>query len=171
MTGIIVAFDREDTLRRVRGMLESSGLRVIAEAKSGSALRRAAAASDGCVIICPAILPDATADELAADFAQRASLLVIDSPANLDFCESSQVVRLSTPLCRGDLLRALSGIRPKGATERPGAEKELIGRAKAVVMERRGLTEPQAHRYLQRISMDCCAKMTDVARRILGEDV
>lgn len=169
MTGVYLAFDREDTLRAVRRLAETSGVRVIAELRSGAELRRAASRLERCTVLCSAILPDATADELAADLPEGVDLLVIDTPLFLSNCESPRLIRLPTPLRRDELLRALTGLGRQAAETRPVDEKELISRAKAELMRRRGLTEPQAHRYLQRISMDCCAKMTDVAKRILGE--
>lgn len=171
MIGVFLAFDRNDISHAVRTMLENSGVRVLSELKSGAELRRVVSQREYCIVLCSAALPDATADELAEDFPETVGLVVIDNPLFLANCESARIVRLPTPVRRSDLIRALAGLEQPESISRPSEEKDLINRAKAEIMSRRGLTEPQAHRYLQRISMDCCAKMTDVAKRILGEEL
>ena len=56
-------------------------------------------------------------------------------------------------------------VRPRRTQE----EKALIDQAKAVLMDRHGMTEEQAHRFLQKQSMDSGAKLLDTARLVLGE--
>ena len=46
-------------------------------------------------------------------------------------------------------------------------EKELVARATALLMEQDGMTEAEAHRWLQKRSMDHGARLTDTARRVL----
>ena len=41
--------------------------------------------------------------------------------------------------------------------------------AKAVLMARDGMTEEQAHRFLQKRSMDNGARLVDTARQVLEE--
>ena len=51
----------------------------------------------------------------------------------------------------------------------PGEERDLVERAKKKLMDERHLTEEQAHRLLQSESMRHGVKMTESARRVLGE--
>ena len=44
----------------------------------------------------------------------------------------------------------------------------MIADAKQLLMDREGYTEDQAHRYLQRRSMETSLKMTEVARLIIA---
>ena len=48
-------------------------------------------------------------------------------------------------------------------------EQDLIARAKALLMERDGLTEEQAHRTLQKRSMDQGLTLVHTARRTLAQ--
>ena len=48
-------------------------------------------------------------------------------------------------------------------------EQDLIARAKALLMERDGLTEEQAHRTLQKRSMDQGLTLVQTARRTLAQ--
>ena len=55
------------------------------------------------------------------------------------------------------------------AFRRSQEERDLVERAKAVLMDRRGMTEEQAHRFLQKQSMDNGARLTDTARLVLAD--
>ena len=56
----------------------------------------------------------------------------------------------------------------ENSAQRTREEQKLVARAKAVLMDRRGMTEGQAHRFLQRRSMDSGAKLADTARLVLS---
>jgi two-component system, response regulator PdtaR len=49
--------------------------------------------------------------------------------------------------------------------------RKLVDRAKAVLIQRMGLTEPEAHRRIQKTAMDTRRTMADVAQSLLGEDL
>ena len=53
---------------------------------------------------------------------------------------------------------------------RPSEEQEVIRRAKALLMERDGMTEAQAHRFLQKHSMDHQEKLLRTAQAVLDEE-
>ena len=48
-----------------------------------------------------------------------------------------------------------------------GEDRRLIDRAKALLMDRHGITEEQAHYYLQKKSMDSRTKLAQTARLVL----
>jgi len=51
------------------------------------------------------------------------------------------------------------------------ASRKLVDRAKALLIQRLGLTEPEAHRRLQKTAMDTRQRLVDVAQAVLlGED-
>src|SRR5262249_59775976 len=45
--------------------------------------------------------------------------------------------------------------------------RRLVDRAKALLIQRLGLTEPEAHRRLQKTAMDTRRRMVDVAQAVL----
>ena len=47
-------------------------------------------------------------------------------------------------------------------------EKELILKAKALLMERNTMTEPEAYRYIQKCSMDNGTSLTETAQMIIS---
>ncbi len=50
------------------------------------------------------------------------------------------------------------------------AVEKLVCRAKCLLVERRGLTEAEAHRYIEKRAMDAQETKYAVARRIVEED-
>jgi two-component system, response regulator PdtaR len=55
----------------------------------------------------------------------------------------------------------------QGKTERPAEEKLMILKAKNKLMEKFEMTESQAHRFLQKTSMDRGLRLIDAARKVL----
>ena len=52
--------------------------------------------------------------------------------------------------------------------ERSAEEKELILKAKALLMDRNTMTEPEAYRYIQKCSMDNGTSLTETAQMIIS---
>ena len=101
-------------------------------------------------------------------------MLVLAVQNLLDMIENENVFKLAAPVARTDLLSSVQMllqmgrrmerlVRPKHSEE----EKVLLGRAKALLMERNGMTEEQAHRFLQKKSMDSGAKLLQTAQMVL----
>jgi len=68
--------------------------------------------------------------------------------------------------------RALQAVRKENEQLRRKLEsRRLIDRAKALLIERLKLTEPEAHRRIQKAAMDSRRTMADIAQSVLvGED-
>lgn len=173
MAKIIVAFGEERQRAQIAGALEESGIGVFRRcATGGEALRTLNVCHDG-VVICGARLPDRTADELAADMGEAALMLVVGKPDRLAFCERRELFRLPAPFSRGELASAVRMLEQLHAMRMPRRnvdEKALVEEAKRILMDARGLTEAQAHRALQRASMNLGMRMSDSARRIVDGD-
>lgn len=61
--------------------------------------------------------------------------------------------------------------KEKTETEAPGTEQEeqeLIKQAKELLMDRNHMTETDAHRYLQKCSMDSGTNMVETAQMIMS---
>ena len=88
------------------------------------------------------------------------------------------LVCLSTPLKINELLQTVEMMeymitrRRKKARQKPKERSEeemnLISEAKALLMERNNLTEEEAHRYMQKRSMDNGTGLTETAQMILS---
>ena len=57
--------------------------------------------------------------------------------------------------------------RREALKNRDPKQREIINQAKGLLMERNGMTEEEAHRYLQKNSMDTGTSMIETAQMIL----
>ena len=124
-------------------------------------------------------------------------MLMVAPQAQLDLCEGEGIFKLRAPIRRSELMasvRLLSQVAQNATREssqvaqsassqvargassqgrspaqRSQEERELVERAKAVLMGRHGMTEEQAHRFLQKQSMDNGVRLTDTARLVLAD--
>ena len=52
--------------------------------------------------------------------------------------------------------------------QRSSEEKGLIDQAKRLLMERNGMTEEEAHRYIQKCSMDSGTNLIETAQMVIS---
>ena len=56
----------------------------------------------------------------------------------------------------------------QNVTQRSEAEQKLVDEAKAILMERNNLSEEEAHRYIQKCSMDSGTNLVETAQMVLS---
>lgn len=164
---VVVAFSRPETAQRFAGALEAEGLSVLRVCTAGAQALRALEPCEDAVLVCGARLPDRTADELARDLDGRAAVLVAARPEWLALCEEPSLHRLALPASGTQLAAAVrAAVRPERPAPRTADEGRLIDEAKRALMAR-GMTEAEAHRFLQRESMRLGVRMAVCAQLTL----
>lgn len=164
---VVVAFSRPETAQRFAGALEAEGLSVLRVCTAGAQALRALEPCEDAVLVCGARLPDRTADELARDLDGRAAVLVAARPEWLALCEEPSLHQLALPASGTQLAGAVrAAVRPERPAPRTADEARLIGEAKRALMAR-GMTEAEAHRFLQRESMRLGVRMAVCAQLTL----
>ena len=174
---VIVAFENGANSTRVREILESEGEFSCLVCRSAAEVKRAAHKQHQCIIVCGFKLADETCEELFHDLRSDCFMLMVGPRVRLELSENEGIFKLQSPIHRGELLASVRMLtqfqryipREKGPAKRGEEEQLLIARAKAVLMDRHGMTEEQAHRFLQKQSMDNGAKLTDTARLVLAD--
>lgn len=174
MEKVIVAFESEKSCRHVREVLEGAGVASCLVCRSAAEVKRAVNKQGVCAIVCGYKFPDQTAEELFNDLPVSCSMLMIAVQTLLDLCGSRDIFKLAAPVSKGDLTASVRMLLQMGhrmerfvRPRRSGEDQELIRRAKEVLIDRHGMTEGEAHRFLQKRSMDAGAKLTDVAKAVL----
>ena len=179
MDRIVQAFATEKAHDQIARLLSSGGLSPYACCFSGADTIRMVRKLGDAVVICGFRLRDMTAEMLAADLQGIAPLLVISSPGNLELCSGENLFKLATPATRADFFASLDLLLQFGTghggppapqhsrPQRSEAEEHLVRQAKAILMEVNLMTEAEAHRFLQKRSMDAGLKLADTARLIL----
>lgn len=174
MEKVILAFEGRKSGEHIRDIIESSGLADCLICRSAAEVKRLVHKQHVGTVICSYKLPDETAERLAEDLPMTCSVLVIAVQSLLDMIADDEIFKLAAPAARNDLLSSvrmlLQGshrmerfVRPQRSAE----EDELIRAAKAVLMDRNDMTEEQAHRFLQKKSMDSGVRLTQTAQMVL----
>ena len=167
MNRLIVAFSSDTAAHRICAWLAQSGFPARTVCRTGAEVVRAVRYMGGGSVICAARLPDYTADELYDDLDGQADLLVIGKPEQLSDCENPAIRRLPLPVNRYQLAEAAEALTQAQQARAP-AKPSQQDHAKALLQSARGMTEPEAHRYLQRRSMEAHRKMADTARLVIA---
>ena len=180
MDRIIVAFASEKTRIMVTRVLERSGISPAASCLSGAEVIRMVWTLGDAIVICGYKLRDMTAPELAADLQGIGTLLVVSSSANLDFCTGKNLYKLATPASPSDLIASLELLQQDRVSARrlsrqttpqkpDEADHLVISRAKEILMNVNHMTEAEAHRFLQKRSMNHGVRLTEAAQSIIEQ--
>ena len=174
MDRIILALTREANSRRAKEILESAGVASCLICTSADQVRRAVAKYHIDTVVCGYKLGDQPVQLLADDLPSACFLLVLASQDRLDLLDNDRLFRLPTPVSRRDLIATVQMLldmarRPDRSAlpRRSPEEQALILRAKQLLMDRHGMTEEQAHRFLQKTSMDRGARLVQTAQLVL----
>ena len=176
---IIVAFAKSEDALNLKSILSRGGYDGVVTCTSGVQALSAMDDLGSGVIICGYRLSDMLYSELLDDLPAYFKMVMIASTnrAPMD-AERDNFIYLPTPLQRADLFSTLNlmmeGVRiaKKKAKERrmqrSEADKKVIEQAKALLMERHHMTEPEAHKYLQKCAMDSGTDMVETAEMIIS---
>lgn len=155
-----------------------NGFHVDAICTTGAQALKSANELGGGIIVCGYRFADMIYAELYEYLPSGFEMLLVASPANCAGRDVENLVCLSTPLKGNELLQTVEMMectlmrRKKREHQKPkmrtGEEQALIAEAKALLMERNNLSEEEAHRYLQKRSMDNGTGLEETAQMILS---
>ncbi len=177
MINIIVVFPKIENAKRIKSILIKSGFLVHAVCTTGAkALQYADMLEDG-IVICAGRMQDMMYTQLREYLPLSFQMLVLDSPNLWEEEKRGDIICLSMPLKVHELTSTLEMMchsqlrarkKQKSMSQRRSKEEEqLVRRAKEILMERNHMTEKEAHRYLQKSSMDSGTSLTEAAQMIL----
>ena len=178
MTNVIVLFPKIEDAKNIRNLLVRHGFRVSAVCTTGAqALASANGLGDG-ILVCSYKYPDMVYAELAACLPAHFEMLLLASQRVLSECAGSGIMCVVMPLKVQDLLNTLemmvAGVerrrkkRKSMPKVRSEEERKVLDEAKTLLMERNGMTEEEAHRYIQKCSMDSGTNLIETAQMVLS---
>lgn len=175
---IIIVLPKLESAKNVRKILIKSGYTVDAVCTTGASALQAAGSLDSGIVICAYRLADMMYSELYEYLQPRYEMLLIGAKSQMGEREIPDIVGLSTPLKVHELLQTLEMMsyaferkrkrRKQEPKTRSLEENHIIAEAKALLMERNNLTEDEAHRYLQKHSMDSGTGLLETAQMVLS---
>lgn len=171
---IVIAMPRREDAVRLKQIIIRSGVwDEIMTCSSGNEVVQQIRQSEVNLVITTRKLKDIGYEELSSymPFDLNMILLVKD-PSMIPF--SSNVVPMELPfrverltLLLRRLLPDTRTIRKSRKPKRSAEEQKIIDEAKALLMEQKNLSEPDAFRYIQKNSMDTGKSMYETAQMIL----
>lgn len=172
---IIIAFSKEEVSLKLKRILESGGFSVSSVCKSASEILRAAADLDRVLVVMGQKLADGDADDVYESLSGGATVIVAAKPEKQQLIRNDGIVFLPLPSNTADILQTVGMIvspprkkRGDKRAERSEEDKKIIEQAKLYLMENHMMTEEQAHRFIQKRSMDMGMRFVDTAKMILG---
>ena len=179
MERIVVAFSSEKARDHIARLLESGGISPAGCCCSGAEAIRTVWNLGDAAVVCGYNLRDMTAVDLAANLWGICSLLVVSTPGNLEFCTGENLFKLATPASRSDLFASLRLLRQeeiqavRSQALRPGrpevSDSQAVARAKELLMHINHMGEAEAHRFLQRRSMNSGVRPAEAALWIIAQ--
>lgn len=178
MSKIIVVFPKKENAANIRNLLVRGGMSVTGVCTTGAQVMHYADTLEEGIVVCGYKMQDMMYTELREYLPPTFELLLIASPEKWQNGMVDGVVGLSMPIKVHDLmntvdmmLRSMERRQKKRRQElknRNPQQQELIKKAKGVLMVRNNMTEEEAHRYLQKSSMDSGTNMVETAEMVLS---
>lgn len=176
MADIIVALPKLEDAKNLKKLLIRNGYDVNMVCDSGAQAVSAVNHLDGGIVVCGYKLSDMHYFEINDYLPGGFQMLLLASPAKIADC-SCNVMCLAMPFKVQDLLNTLEIMmaqynrwrkkQKEKAKKRTESDKKVITAAKELLMERNQMTENEAHRYIQKISMDSATNMAETAHMII----
>ena len=178
MNNIVIAFPKKEVANSIKKILAQSGYTVTAVANTGASALSSMNGLNMGIIICGYRFSDMMYSEIYEYMPKEFQMLLIASAAGIMEKNVDNLMSLSMPLKVHELLQTVEMMdytitrRRKKLRQRPKVrskeDQEMLNSAKAVLMERNGFSEEEAHRYIQKRSMDNGTGLVETAQMILS---
>lgn len=169
MKSIIIAYPIKDTALQIKSVLESEGFYVSHICATGASVLNITDDMRGGVIVCASILRDMGAAALAERLPAGFDIVALSKGGKQTYM--GNFISLPLPLDRNEFVSTIAVLMSSESsfTNRKKDESDYISNAKSILMSVDGMSEMQAHKYLQKESMKSGKKITDVAKDIIEQ--
>lgn len=178
MANIIVVFPKIEDAKSIRVLLTKHGYNVIGHCNTGAKAIQYAQSTDEGIIVCGYKFGDMMYSNLHELLPAHYEMLLVASQHLWSSCESQGIVCLSMPIKTHELVSTLEMMvqsmerrkrkQKQKQKARSAEDKAIIDKAKALLIERNNMTEEDAHRYIQKCSMDSGTNMVETAHMVLS---
>jgi len=178
VANVIVAFPKLEDAKNIRNLLVRNGYHVAGVCTSGAQVLQFADQYENGIVICGYKITDMLYSNLHEYLPKQFQLLLVASQHVLSSCRDNDIVCLALPIKVHDLINTLEMMIAANARrrrrqkakprERSKEEKKIIEDAKKMLMERNNMSEEEAHRYLQKCSMDSGNSLVESAQMVFS---
>ena len=178
MSNIVIAFPKKEVAQNIRKILSQSGYSVQAVCSTGAQALASVNNLENGILICGSRFIDMMYMEIRDYLPPEFQMLLIASPTSIQEREVENLVCLELPMKVHELLQTLEmmegQIRRRRKRlrniprQRSEEDRQMIEQAKALLMDRNKFSEEEAHRYIQKRSMENGTGLVEVAQMILS---
>jgi len=180
VTSVIVVFPKIEDAKNIKNLLVRHGFSVSAVCNTGAAAINYADSMNSGIIVCGYKYRDMMYTELHECLPPQFEMLLVASRQLWEEYGERDIVSVAMPLKVHELINTLEmmiinmerkrrkqRLKPKVRSEE---DTRLILKAKRMLMERNNMSEEEAHRYLQKTSMDSGTNLVETAQMIISID-
>lgn len=181
---VLLADPDPEFRKKLRDLLRQHGYLVVAETEDGRSTLQAAFQNQPNLVIMEGAIPGCKGLEVARLIEENrlAPVVLITSHTNREMIEEAKVSSvfgyLTKPIDEASLIptieMAMATFKRMAKMEEENRklkmkleEKMLVEQAKRLLMEKRGLSEQAAYRFLQKTSMDRASSLARVAQQVI----
>lgn len=178
MINIVVAFSKQEDAKSIKNILMRSGFQVVAVCTTASQVLNTCMDWDEGILVSGYRFADMMYDELRDCLPSSVEMLLVASSSHWISPVPRGLVWLPMPLKVQELVSTLEMMaqaqqrrrkRQKADPKKRSREdRDLIEQAKNLLMERNHMTEAEAHRYIQKCSMDSGTNMVETAQMVMS---
>jgi CheY-like chemotaxis protein len=178
VSNIVIAFPKKEVAQNIRKILSQSGYSVQAVCSTGAQALASVNNLENGILICGSRFIDMMYMEIHDYLPPEFQMLLIASPTSIQEREVENLVCLELPMKVHELLQTLEmmegQIRRRRKRlrniprQRSEEDRQMIEQAKALLMDRNKFSEEEAHRYIQKRSMENGTGLVEVAQMILS---
>ncbi len=179
MTNIIVAFSKPEDGKSIRNILMRNGCDVAAVCTSGAQAVSSLEGLNGGIVISGYRFEDMLFRDIHDLMPEGFEMILVASERRVaDEQINEDIVYLPMPLKVQDLISTVNYIsdeqeirrkkKRQHPAERSDEDQKIIDTAKDLLMKRNDMTESEAHRYLQKCSMDSGTNLVETAQMVIS---
>lgn len=177
MANIVIAFPKMEDAIGIKNLLVRNGYPVTAVCTSGANVLSTIDDYNDGIVVCGYKLTDMLFSELRANMPGDFEMILLASAGKISDADCEGVVPVLMPLKAADFVNTVAMLSMNIARKkkkrknipktRSDEDRREIDRAKKILMEKNNMTEQEAHRYIQKISMDSGTGMAETAQMVI----
>ena len=164
---IIIGFSSDKICSNIINILNKNGISYDCVCKTGASLRKSCSYYENGIILCQTSFIDEPTYNIVQDFYKDFIFLIIGNIDKLSLYDNNIVYKLVTPVKQEDIINALDLAFYKNSENIKEKNNKIINKAKELLMLNNNFTETNAHKYIQKKSMDTGKKSIDIAKLII----
>ncbi len=178
MINVIVVFPKLDDAKKIRNLLVRNGIEVTAVCNSGAQVFQQTDTIEDGIVVTGYRLADMICSELRSNLPAEFQMLLLASQSHMQEFAGDDIVYLPMPVKAYDLVNTIQDMymiitkRRKKRRQMPkvrsAEERAVIENAKTRLMREKNYTEEEAHKYLQKMSMDSGRNLVETCQMLIS---